>query len=152
MERACKQLPRSYKLWKMVSDFYLKKNPKSPLLLTVLVSGVPNKSLEGPQSHGLSRRVPESQRTLRTSPDSPEQDAAHLGNVPLLPAPAADGDPDSTNLRPVPSRFAGHTAQPDLETVQRLRSVCIRTDCYQNLCSVHANSPREHRGLHRASS
>jgi hypothetical protein len=67
-------------------------------ILTLIVPGIPHEALKGAQPYGISRRIPKGKCPLRKSFDPAQQDAAHLGNVPVLPPPTASRHPDSTNL------------------------------------------------------
>lgn len=142
MERACKQLPRSYKLWKMVKTaLHLQI---MLFLLTLIVPGVSHKTPERPQPNGISRRIPKGQCPLRTSSDPPQQNAAHLGNVSLLPTPATSRNADPKNVRLFFARPASYPTQPHLEALQGVCTVRLGTNRNQNFCALYANSPGEH--------
>jgi pre-mRNA-splicing factor SYF1 len=148
MERACSQLPRSYKLWKLVSRLALSVVLRVDALLTVIVSQFPDKTCRRSQPCYFCWRIPEGQLVVRESADFTEQDAADLGNVPQIPHAAATCHHNASSVRSGVARATHHPAQSDMGLLPTVCELGFRGDRGQDLAPVHASPPRGYRGLY----
>lgn len=87
LERACRQLPRSYKLWKMV----ILVSPRIWIIADiVVVFDAQDKAPREVESRHLCFRICQSQLSFRTSINSTQQNAPDMGNVPFVPFTSAN--------------------------------------------------------------
>lgn len=145
MERACMQLPRSYKLWKMVraipfDNHYTTNNERTINQNVYLVSAFPHEARFQAQCCCFRPRVQEGQFTVRKGSDSAQQDAAHMGDVSQLPPFATTRHPNETHLRSGSTSIAHNPTQPDMGAIPTLCELGSWRDRCENLETVHAGS------------
>lgn len=127
LERACMQLPRSYKLWKTVPDSKVLDDVE---MLTVAVSHPEDKASRKAKSCYIFYRIFQGQCSLRESSDSSQQDASNLGNVSRFPDAPASSNPHATHLRSSSTRIANHSAQQNMGPISSLRKLGVGSYCH----------------------
>ena len=133
-------LPRSYKLWKMVTQVH--RSPLEHRSDGLLVLGITSQAFTKQESCGLLGRLCQGQRFIRACIDSAEQNAEDLGNVSCLSYAAASTYIYPPNLRSSSASSTNNTTQSHLGSISTIREFCFWRNRNQNMEKVHADTPR----------